>query len=551
MKKYIKVHKYFLLLFFIILLSALLRFVSLGSHPPSLTWDEVAIGYNAYSIGIDGKDEYGKMLPYQYFESFGDFKPPLAIYLDVLPVKFFGLTPFAVRFPSALCGVLSVLMTYFLTKRIFENSSKKEVLALVSAFILAVSPWHIMLSRGMFEANIATFFLIGGVWAYLSAMQGKKWHLFLASIFFVASIYTFNSARIVAPLLVALLSLRYIKTLWENKIYSVAAGVLGLVLFLPILPFLLSDQASLRFHEVNIFTDPTPIITSNQEIVNDSGEMWSKLLHNWRVVYALSFIDHYFDHFNPSYLFITGDENPKFSIQDVGQMYLWDLPFFIIGILFLFRKREGEWWLIPLWLIIGLIPAGTARETPHALRTEAALPTFQILIAYGVVKIMDQVKLIKVKKHYRYAFVMIPIFLLLLNIFYFQFQYWQTYPVRFSREWQYGYEESIHFVNTNKDKYNKFYITEELGRGYIYYLFYMNISPQDFRNTAKIHRDTYGLIDVEGFDKYVFSKTVETLPKEENVLYINTPDKVPSGATVVKSFYLLDGSERLTAYEFI
>ncbi len=551
MKKYIKLQKYFLLLSFIVLLSAILRFVYLGSHPPSLTWDEVAIGYNAYSIGIDGKDEYGKVLPYQYFESFGDFKPPLAIYLDVLPVKIFGLTPFAVRFPSALCGVLSVLMTYFLTKRIFENSSKKEILALVSAFILAISPWHIMLSRGMFEANIATFFLISGVWAYLSAMQGKKWHLFFAAFFFVASIYTFNSARIVAPLLVVLLSLRYIKVLWKNKVYSIGAGIFGLILFLPILPFLLSDQAALRFHEVNIFTDPTPIVTSNQEIVNDSGEIWSKILHNWRVVYILSFIDHYFDHFNPSYLFITGDENPKFSLQDVGQLYLWDLPFFIIGILFLFRKREGVWWLIPLWLLIGLIPAGTARETPHALRTEASLPTFQIFIAYGIVSVFEMMKVINLKKQYRYGLLIIPILLLFFNVFYFQYQYWKIYPVRFSREWQYGYEQSINYVNINKEKYNKFYITEELGRGYIYYLFYMKVPPQEFRNTANIHRDTYGLVDVEGFDKFVFSKSVETLPKEEGVLYINTPDKVPSGAKVVKTFYLLDESERLTAYEFI
>src|SRR5438270_5115493 len=106
------------LLIGIILLALLLRFIALGNNPPSLTWDEAAWGYNAYSLGIDGKDEFGRFLPVDFLESFGDFKPPVYAYLDVLPVKIFGLTEFATRFPSALFGVLTVLITYVLTKEL-------------------------------------------------------------------------------------------------------------------------------------------------------------------------------------------------------------------------------------------------------------------------------------------------------------------------------------------------------------------------------------------------------------------------------------------------
>src|SRR3990170_4101523 len=101
--------KYWVLLFLAVVIAGFLRFYQLGTNPPSLTWDEAAWGYNAYSIGIDGKDEFGKFLPLDYFESFGDFKPPVYAYLDVLPVKIFGLSEFAVRFPSALFGVLTVI----------------------------------------------------------------------------------------------------------------------------------------------------------------------------------------------------------------------------------------------------------------------------------------------------------------------------------------------------------------------------------------------------------------------------------------------------------
>src|SRR3989338_6144360 len=106
----------------IIVIAILLRFWMLGQNPPSLTWDEAAWGYNAYSLGIDGKDEFGRFLPLDYLESFGDFKPPVYAYLDIIPVKIFRLTEFATRFPSAFFGVLTVSITYLLVKRIFYKS---------------------------------------------------------------------------------------------------------------------------------------------------------------------------------------------------------------------------------------------------------------------------------------------------------------------------------------------------------------------------------------------------------------------------------------------
>ena len=105
--------KKILALLLIIVTAAFLRFYQLGTNPPSLTWDEAAWGYNAYSIGIDGKDEFGRLLPHDYLESFGDFKPPMYVYLDAIPVKALGLNEFATRVPSALFGVLTVFFTYF------------------------------------------------------------------------------------------------------------------------------------------------------------------------------------------------------------------------------------------------------------------------------------------------------------------------------------------------------------------------------------------------------------------------------------------------------
>ena len=413
-------NKIIILIIFVI--AILLRFWMLGENPPSLTWDEAAWGYNAYSIGINGRDELGRFLPLDYLESFGDFKPPVYAYLDVLPVKIFGLSEFAVRFPSALFGVLTVIATYFLVKRIFWKSKLKESYALTSTLILAISPWHIMLSRAAFEANVATFFIVLGVWLFLLSMQSKRWILLLSAISFVLSIYTFNTARIVVPILVLVLAFGFRKELLKGKKEVIIAIALGIILILPTVKFLISPQASLRFKEVNIFSDINVIKTSNQEIANDNNAFWSKLIHNRRLLYSVEYIKHYFDNLSPNFLFIRGDGNPKFSTQNVGQMYIWDIPFFVVGAILIFRRKEGYWWLIPLWLAIGIIPAATARETPHALRIETTLPTFQILTAYGFVQLYEKIS------KYRHLIYTTLYLLLFLNFLYLYLNVHQETP---------------------------------------------------------------------------------------------------------------------------
>src|SRR5680860_383244 len=544
------------LLLIITLLAGFLRFYQLSSNPPSLTWDEAAWGYNAYSLGIDGKDEFGRFLPYDYLESFGDFKPPMYAYLDVIPVKIFGLTEFAVRFPSALLGILTVLMTYFLVKRIFPNAKKysffsfKFSIAELTALFLAISPWHILLSRAAFEANVASFFIVFGVWAFLKGIQDKKWYLILSAVSFAFSIYTFNTARIVSPLLVIVLGIGFRKELFKYKRESILALILGFLIIIPIVSFLVSPQASSRFKEVNIFSDTEIIKTANQQIENDNNALWSKIIHNRRLAYSAEYLKHYFDNLNLSFLFIKGDGNPKFSTQAVGQMYLWDLPFFIAGILYLIRKREGNWWLIPIWILLGIIPAATARETPHALRIETTLPMFQLLSAYGFLNLIleNKNRFLNIKK-VKYFVVLILSFLLFSNFLYFYFNYTTHYAREYSGEWQYSYKESIAFVNKNINSYDNIYITTELGRPYIYYLFYEKKDPRAFRKEARISRDQFGFVDVSGYGKYNF---VRNPASEESVkgnnLYVSDKFNISKEAKVLKTFYLLNKKAILVAY---
>lgn len=541
------------ILILIVLLAGFLRFAQLGSNPPSLTWDEVAWGYNAYAFGLDGKDEFGRTMPLDFIESFGDFKPPVYAYLDVLPVKVFGLTEFAVRFPSAFFGTLTVLMTYFLVLAIFWNRKDKHpvtnnhvAIALVSSFLLAISPWHIMLSRGAFEANVASFFLVVGVWSFLEAINRRKWLLILSAICFVIPIYTFNSSRIVAPLLVVALAIFTCKQLWGMKKTVGAAAIVGLFVVLPTLTFLFSSQARLRFQEVNIFSNIKIIERTNQEIANDKDAWWSKIIHNRRLAYSAEYMKHYFDNLSPTFLFTHGDPNPKFSLQTMGQMYLFEFPFLVLGAFYLFRKREGHWWVIPLWLLIGIIPAGAARETPHALRIESTLPTFQILVAYGIIQVFTLLKGTFWRIPVRKAFVALLAFIIVYQVSYAIEEYIVHYPKIASQEWQYGYKEAISYIGKVEDDYEMFYFTEKLGRPYVYFLFHKQYDPRAFRKEAVVTRDGFGFVTVQKFNKYVFDKKLITNPKK--TLFFAEPKELPNDAIVIKKFKSLNGKIVLEAY---
>ena len=120
MRDFLKKNSLFLL---IVVLAIGLRFVVIGKVPPALNWDEISHGYNAYSLLKTGKDEWGVTLP-TIFRAYGDYKLPVYIYLTAVSELIFGLNIFSVRLPSILAGVMTVVFTYLLAKKLFDPHRK-------------------------------------------------------------------------------------------------------------------------------------------------------------------------------------------------------------------------------------------------------------------------------------------------------------------------------------------------------------------------------------------------------------------------------------------
>lgn len=538
-----------ILIGFIVFLAFFLRVYKISSIPPALSWDEVSIGYNAYSILTTGKDEHGRIFPLDTFVGYGDYKPPLSIYATIPFVALFGLNEFAVRLPSVIAGTLTVLVIFFLVKELFRRKDESSFdiwhssfgIPATTSLLLAISPWHIQLSRAGFEGNIGTFFIVLGVWLLFACR--RKIVLLPISVFpFVAAIYTFNSTRYVAPLL-ALGALFYIrKYIVRYPKVILASLIITIVLLLPILPHLLSRESRLRYIEVNIFSDPSIVQTSNERVSLDGNSFFSKIIHNRRIGYVRSYLVHFLDNFEPRFLFIRGDGNPKFSIQDVGQLYIADIPFLLLGVYFLFTEAAWLGWFLLFWFVVSIAPSAVARETPHALRTESSLPVFILMISYGLTGVFA-----RIRKDRLNVVVMFVACGYILNFFYYIHNYYIHYPLEYSREWQYGYREAISFTQSHLDEYDHIYLTESIGRAYMYTLFYTRYDPREFWKSAKTTFDTAGFYHVYSFGKYNFvSEGIKSY--KPNSLYILSPSELPSGARILQTIRLLNGDPALVVF---
>lgn len=521
----------------ILFLAAFFRFWQLTTVPPSLYWDEVSQGYNAYSIATTGKDEHQETFPLARFEAFGDYKAPVNIYLTAITMFFLGKSDFAVRFPSALLGTLSVFVTFFLVFYLFYKNKLAEWYGLIAAFFLSISPWHIQLSRASFEANVATFFTIFAAFLFFYALRKRPWVLILSIISFVLAFYSFNAHRIFIPLLVLLFAIVEYKALYKLKKQLILGVIVGGILLIPFAIFFTTPESKLRFQEVNIFSDISTIKKSNSLIEQDNNSPFAKIINNRRVLFAEKYLENYLSFFDTKYLFLSGDPNPRFSDQSNGELFLFLAPFLVLGFYSLFWQRK-QFIIIIGWILLAPIAASVAREVPHALRSETFIPTFEIIAALGVVSTF-----LFLYRHFKKIAVLFPLFLslvVLISCIHFWHNYLIHNRITYSGDWQYGYKQVIEKVHRIENDYDKIYFTNTYGRAYIYIAWYDNFTPDKFWMDVDMKKDDFGFYNVNRLGKYVFTDTLS--PNEMgNVLYVTTPAQVPPQSQILDKVDFLDG----------
>ena len=336
----------------LLILAAGLRLYQLGGIPPGFFADEASIGYNAYTILTTATDEHGDFLPL-FFRAFGEFKSPIQTYSTVPFIALFGLSETATRIPAALYGVLAIPVLYLLARHYLPGARW----GLLAGLLLALSPWHIPMSRVALEGLMA-YVLAFTVAVFL--LERARQRIRLLPWFALAcglGLYTYFPARLTLPLLFGLgtlLILPWWRRSWRHVGLSIA---LFAILLTPLAYHVLLGEGSARWAQVGIWQpgEPFPLKT---------------------------LVGNYVGHFTPEFLWVRGDGFGRNYIEGFGLMYRAEAPFFLLGILYAVWRRL---WVVLLWLFLlyplpGTITADGASNT----RDIAGATLFPLLTTLGV-----------------------------------------------------------------------------------------------------------------------------------------------------------------------
>lgn len=529
------------LLLFIILIASVVRFWQLGVVPPSPDWDEAALGYNAYSILKIGRDEYGTRLPLA-LRSYDDYKPPLYVYLAVPSIALFGLNTWAVRLPSAILGIIAVLATYFLVKELYKNyNNDNHHIALLSALLLAISPWHIQFSRIAFEANVGVTLNILGVTFFLKGLR-SRYFLWFSAFIFGLSFYAYHSERIFVPLLLFILAFSYRKELVKMGQSVLIGIIIGTVTVAPLIPVFFNQSTLMRLRGTSSLADQTGLLARSVKKLEDdkaSRNYLAMFFDNRRIVWAKTLIDGYLSHYSFKWLFLNGD-NARHHAPDMGMLYLIELPFLLWGMFTVAKKGGVAVKVLFGWFLIAPIAASPTTELPHGIRTLVFLPTFQIFSAVGLSEFWDWTKHRRRPRQLVLFFVAI---LFLFNIGYYVHMYFVHMNHEYSKYWQYGYRQAVIYTQNNRDKYKKIVISTKLEQPHMFFLFYLRYDPKKY--LAEGGTASGGFAEVRNqFDIYQFRPIDwEKEVKDGKTLYIGKPGEIPSQSLARINY--LDGSEAI------
>jgi hypothetical protein len=416
-------------LFFV---AVLFRFLYLGVIPVSLAHDETDNVIQAHSVIQTGRDIVGTWSPLDFLPNSGvmaELGPVInAPALAILPNNLF-----AARFTTALLSsIFPLLVLYWLTL-VGVGSS----VATVTAWLLVISPWHILFSRTVLEQPTSLFFYLLS-WIFLSRLvlsykyKQSNFVNFINLLFFTLTygigFYTYHGYKFSLPILTSILLFWHFWINSKKKIRILliipALFVVGLVLRTA----LNSTHYASRGGEL-LFGHTAQY---NKSINDDrrqslAPEILKRTYSNKPLKLIQSVRDKYVGALNPDLLFLHGESNGVFSTWQTGYLYLITLPFLLLGIGYLLLTHKREQILILCLLVVSPIASIIHVNNTVAFRSGIYFVFLNIVTAYGLIQATKLMK--PLSQYLQYVVYVIFATILISSLSYFYYIYFYVFPV--------------------------------------------------------------------------------------------------------------------------
>jgi len=157
-----------------------------------------------------------------------DLHPPFYEWIMFVWIKVFGDSEVSVRTPPLIFGLLSILLSFAIARRVIGERA-----ALIAAFLLAVSPPHIWYSQEARQYTSILFFLLTAVYAWCRIEDGERsrtwWLIYAVALF--ACVFTHFYVAVYLALLPGLSFLKRSPAGWKLLLVSCLLG-LGIAVFI-------------------------------------------------------------------------------------------------------------------------------------------------------------------------------------------------------------------------------------------------------------------------------------------------------------------------------
>lgn len=387
MKKIIKTKLFSIIIYSIVIIFLGLFFsYKILDVPTGLTSDELAFGHNAVLLSKTMHDENNRFLPLFVLSNNGtDWKQPVTQYYLTILFKIFNPSVFLLRFSSVIVIIFCVFLLYRFSKNEYSNS-----LSIISVFLFITTPL-IMIQSHMALDNIMPIpFTI--IWLFCLFIYNKKLNtkfIIISAISLGITFYTYKGMRAIFPVWY-LLSLVYLfnPKKWFKPIF---------IFSLFSLPFILVSPILNHFYGGAILGGARPKIDS-----------------------IYNFIYPYLSSFDPTFLFIKGDQTLYHSTGIHGFFLISTLPLFLLGLYYSIIKNKNSRFLLASFFLAPLL-YGTVGSIHRASRLMCLIPLYVLICTNG----FEYIKLIK----HKYYKLFIIGFSLLITINYVDFvkYYYSTY----------------------------------------------------------------------------------------------------------------------------
>ncbi|KKS66018.1 MAG: hypothetical protein UV36_C0037G0006 [Parcubacteria group bacterium GW2011_GWC2_42_6] len=409
-------------LLIILALAAFFRFWQLNQIPPGLYPDVAMNGTDAIDAMESGD--------YRMFYPDNNGREGFFMNLIALNFKYFGVSILNIKIVAAIFGWLTILGMFLLTRELFsrlKSLNKANLLALLVAFFMAVSFWHVNFSRLGFRAIVLPFCLVWCFYFLFKAAAASmpddnfgghgEWHpnpnsqntndakpraagrvfltityWLLAGIFFGLGFHTYISFR-VAPLILAPIFIFSLIAYWPRlKILVKERKILGnvfknfyfkdgwygwdiflftaILVALPLIFYFGQNPADFmgRTGQVSVLSSANPLQGLIASTIKTLGQFVA-----------------------------VGDFNWRHNIAGSPQIFWPLIPFFIWGFLYsawqIFRQKNYRadnfmgatiYWTLLIWWGVMLLPSILTNEgLPHALRSIGSIPPAYIFTGLG------------------------------------------------------------------------------------------------------------------------------------------------------------------------